>query len=528
MRISSGAGRVAASALILGVPALLAAACWHDPDETFAHHTLMEWVRADSAAETTRSFAAADDDPVVYVDASASMRGFADPAGRFEYSSALRALVSAAEQRGGGHTLQFRRVDAIVQPLAAAGQPLLAVSRSAGFYNGASSNIAGTIRSFSTARNQGGRGPSRTMIFVTDGVQSLDLGTPDPRCAAGADPRCVNAAISGLIGEGWGAHIFAVRSRFSGPVYSEARGGGSLGRYVAVDPATDARYRPFLIFVFTEAPAALEDLVDRIRAAMLQLEIRPTLIRELPLTLPLIKRSRLVLDTQGYSIADPFRAAEQRANPLVHHVEGPWRDDFSGGPLSDHVLVLEYAWDDVDFLLPCAVRVRAAVELSRAGQAFFGTAEPDRADLLESLRVREVARPADWYGPGRGLSWPPVGYQLKRPQFAPVLESAVTKPISYHEKAGANHAIGGHLVLTWSRSGDYLPLTLLRIDGSLDPAKIQLPRWIEDWSTDDDSRLGESNRLFNLDGLVRGLQHNERIARQGLDPWYLAIYPKKR
>src|SRR5580692_270743 len=96
---SSRCARILASILLVAVLAIWATACKREPeDETFSRHTLMEWVRSDTSSGGAPA-SAASDDLVLYLDASASMQGFADRAGSFEYSCALRALVRLAEQR---------------------------------------------------------------------------------------------------------------------------------------------------------------------------------------------------------------------------------------------------------------------------------------------------------------------------------------------------------------------------------------------------------------------------------------------
>src|SRR5258708_16472029 len=84
--------------LVSTVFALAPASCSGRPPthDTFPRHTLNEWVRSDefpNRQPTPRHL----DRLVLHLDASASMQGFADRAGTFEYSRALRAVRSVAE-----------------------------------------------------------------------------------------------------------------------------------------------------------------------------------------------------------------------------------------------------------------------------------------------------------------------------------------------------------------------------------------------------------------------------------------------
>lgn len=539
-----------------------------DGDETFRHHTLLEWVSYDAFPhqENTRPPL---DELILYVDASKSMGGYTDPAGQFEYSRALRAVRNVGDQLSPKHALFLRRMDAGITPLPTHEQTFLTLSRSARFYNGVSSNIAGTLRSYSDSASEN---QPRCHVLFTDGVQHVSLANQDSHCAAGSDPRCVNEAVNALLDKGWGLHIFGIRSRFDGPIYSEAARHW-LGRYSAGSAAGHSSYRPFLIFVLTREGEYLEQLVDKLRDALLKSGIHRDLIRELPLSLPLVKSSRLDLNTDIYSIKDSLRADELLPNPLIHRTDGTWREDFDGTPLPERVQILEYIYEDIDFLQPFVAHVSAAIDLTTAGEIFFGKTSVDAGSLLKPLTVQEVARPRLWYAepakkpavtePPRGsgglpasdppaaagnetpptsdneeelapaLAWPPPQSELKHLQFEAALSAQVPDFLEVNTEAGQASPpcppnSGCHLVFRWSQSGDYLPITLVRIDGLLDPARIQLPTWVEEWSTEDDSRLTSANQLYNLDGLVRGLQDNRHIAKQGLRPWYLVIWPTKR
>ncbi len=524
--------RARVGALALAAAAAACFSCIHQPDDpTFRHHTLADWIQTAEGTRSPAGPARRRGAPVLYIDASASMRGFSDPAGSFEYSRALRAVATMADQLDAAQPLTLRRVDAAARQAPAAAPTLLTVTRSAGFYNGAASDIAATIRSFGEAPQPAAHAadrPNAVDLFVTDGVQSLPLDVADSRCAAGADARCANAAIAALIDRGWGVHIFGIRSRFSGPVYSETRGGGQSGVYRAVDPADPARYRPFLLLVFTENREDLQPVVDRLREAV-QAGLDPRLVRELPLTLPLVKRARPALDTAAYAVKDAVAGGSPVPNPLRLATEDTWRVDFNDIPLSQDVQVLQYLWQDLDFLHPGAVHIAADIELTEAGRAFFGSAARDAASELR-FTVREVARPRAWYESAQSLAWPPAGYQLKRLQFEEALADTVSEPLTFAPAtapSAAGAGAGGHLVLRWTPSGDYLPLTLLRVEGRFDPARLRLPAWIESWSTEDDSKPGSANQLLNLKALVSGLLRNSSSAAQTLKPWYLVIWPSK-
>ncbi len=544
----SGSARIRKGSIALALMAASCGYCGRPPaDATFTHHTLMEWIQESEVVPPSfysSPARSADGAPVLYLDASASMRGFADAAGAFEYSRALRALEGVADQLDAAQPLTVRRVDTAIEELPAA-QALLAASSSAAFYDRAPrSDVAATIRSFAAAAApNGGR---HVDLFVTDGMHGLPRSANDAHCAGAAGARCVQSAIGSLIDRGWGAHVFAIRSRFAGPVYS-VRDGGAVGFYRAVDPAAPDRLRPFLLFVFTEDRGQMEGLVNKVREAMEATGIDPLLIHELPLTLPLIKDVKLGLDTAGYSIHAAGGGAAPQANPLTLASGDARQLDFNGQPLREDVQILRYGRQDVDPPLPGAVRLTASVELTPAGAAMFGSTGSNSTQVLQRLSIHEIARPPSWYAPPQTLAWPPPGFQLKRLQFDGTVADTVSEPLVYAAVAASPRradpdppattataatataaAAAGHLSVRWSRVGNYLPLTLLRVEARLDPASLRLPAWASTWSTDDDADLANANRLLHLRQLAEGLERTPYSATQVLKPWYLVIWPDNK
>jgi hypothetical protein len=540
----SGSARIRKGSIALALMAASCGYCGRPPaDATFTHHTLMEWIQESEVVPPSfysSPARAADGAPVLYLDASASMRGFADAAGAFEYSRALRALEGVADQLDAAQPLTVRRVDTAIQELPAA-QALLAASSSAAFYDrAAGSDVAATIHSFAAAAApNGGR---HVDLFITDGMHGLPHSAIDAHCTGVAGARCVQSAIRGLIERGWGAHVFAIRSRFAGPVYPVVRGGGAVGFYRAVDPAAPDRLRPFLLFVFTEDRGQLEGLVNKVREAMEATGIDPLLIHELPLTLPLIKDVKLELDTAGYSIHAAGGGAAPKANPLSLARGGARQLDFNGQPLRDDVQILHYGRQDVDLPLPGAVRLTASVELTPAGTAMFGSTGGNATRILQRLSIHEIARPPSWYAPPQTLAWPPPGFQLKSLQFDGTVADTVSEPLVYAAVAATPRradpdppaatataaTAAGHLSFRWSRVGNYLPLTLLRVEARLDPASLHLPAWVSTWSTDDDADLVNANRLLHLRQLAEELERTPYSASQVLKPWYLVIWPDNK
>ncbi len=296
-------------------------ACTPSPptDPIFNEHTIMDWVTYDSNPDSPSDLKPLDD-LILYLDSSLSMQGYADPRGQFEYALALRAVQSVVDRLEPRHAILFRRVDRQVGPLVATPQTLFAASTNRSFYQGEtsnSSNLAGAIRSFDVpeADLEEGRGIARCHILVTDGVQHTDVNSPDSDCVQGSDARCINLAISRLIGRGWGVHLFGVRSRFQGPMFSENLGQWLPGEYVATNIRNPSRYRPFLIYLFTNEAQYLNHLVDRFRRELLNSGINPDLIVELPLSLPLVETSKLQLDTEAYSVVNAFNPKKPYPNP---------------------------------------------------------------------------------------------------------------------------------------------------------------------------------------------------------------------
>jgi hypothetical protein len=559
--------------LLVGIFAINACNACNPPQSTdpiLNGHTIMDWVNYDSNPGSPSDIKPLDD-LILYLDSSLSMQGYADPGGQFEYAVALRAIQSVVDRLEPRHAILFRRVDRHVGPLDANPKTLFAASTDRRFYQretSNSSNLAGAIRSFDVpeADLEEGRGIARCHILVTDGVQHTNASSPETDCVQGSDARCVNMAISRLIGKGWGVHLFGVRSRFRGPIFSENLGRWMPGEYIAATPRNPSRYRPFLIYLFTNEEQYLGHLVERFRRELLSSGINPELIMELPLSLPLVETSKLQLDTQAYNAANAFNPKKPYPNPLVLRTDATSREDSDGVTLPDSVQVFWYRYKKIDSLKHFAVHLSTSARFTSAGKALFGRDEADVGSLLKPLSVQLVKRPPEWFGPapaevakeeplqgfgrssdaagGQGRNqkeppkkvqagsetlrvWPPLPHQMKHLNFQPNLLKDVPDSVTIKGKEPTCSLNGGcHLVMNWGRPGDVLPIVLLRVEGKIDMDQIRLPGWITEWSTPTDSSLDHANRILNLDRQVQGLLQNDHVARQGLGPWYLLIRPK--
>ena len=536
-----------------------------------AGRTITEWVENDRLPAQTDALPPLDD-LILYLDSSLSMKGYADPNASFEYSMALEAVRNVVTKLDPQHAILYRKVDTEVGDLSVEERTLSEAKRNSNFYTGNESNLGSAIREFERSHPmlEAGSGIARCHILVTDGVQHLEAGAVDSDCSTGNDPRCVYRAVKRLIDKGWGVHLFGIRSRFNGKIYSEIARRWLEPPYRATSKTDPSRYRPFLIYLFTNNAAFMDQFVKKFRRELRKSEIDEQLIAELPLTLPLVETSQLELRTGVYRLVDEF--GSEIENPLFLHTEPTWREDYDGERLPDYVQTLEYSFGNIDFVEPFALHITATVDFTEAWEIAFSRREADVGSLLHPLSVVEVPRPDSWYrapetdanpdpeqpplegtgviadAPGDGSAgaaappdeetqvaempnWPPPGLTPKKLQFDQALLEKPPDPpfLPLVDSLDCSLPGGCHLIMRWSvHQGDFLPITMLRVDARLDPDQLDPPSWLRDWSTDDDSKQANSNKILNLDSLTRGLLDNKHIARQGLESTYLVIFPMKK
>ncbi len=189
----------------------------------------------------------------IYLDGSASMKGFAGQGDRF--SSVLTGLRGALLDVG---------VDS--SQLARVGERIEFLQHSGGFdqldqksFYSRSETDLGAVLDSELRRPSG---PSLA-ILITDGVMSLQANQGKAGqllpCERGSDIECLAVKMGKLIQAGRGVWILGLRSAFHGTLYSERLkvGGGSLGEVSITD-------RPFYLWVITDHPASGRRLIERL------------------------------------------------------------------------------------------------------------------------------------------------------------------------------------------------------------------------------------------------------------------------
>jgi hypothetical protein len=108
--------------------------------------------------------------------------------------------------------------------------------------------------------------PARFHILITDGVQSTKQQVSVHSCVAGSDYVCVKKAIAGLLDKGWGGCVIGLRSEFHGKVYSELDHGKAIPYE---SKRSDSKtYRPFYLYLLSPDRAALDKLVEALKARL--------------------------------------------------------------------------------------------------------------------------------------------------------------------------------------------------------------------------------------------------------------------
>lgn len=520
--------------------------------------TLMDWVESDLVGESEIQLPILDE-LVLYIDLSNSMQGYVRPAGS-EFSQVLNRLDTFAANLQPRHGISFRTVGASVAEASADIDLLGRLSHSPELFDQTQSVIADAIRSFDNAfrleRNET-TGVPRCHVLITDGVQYVAPGAATA-CRDGNDAQCVNEEIRSLIAKGWGVHVFAVRSRFNGKVWQHSRSvpGNKVPSATYHAGAGDLDdYRPFLVMLFTTEASYVGHVADSLRADLGKIGFPAGIVKEIPLTVRLIEATHIAVHAE-YLVTAEDEAVEDEGvdgepNPLIEAAGFQEREIPTGlrqgQQMPEWVRVVRYQYDDPNFVsdLPFALGVKAELKLTPAGRAWFEEETVEAAAIMKSLAVRSVARPQSW-------SRPQAESDEQTPEQGEAAEDEVTDEPQLTAKVldfltGGDVLIPGemlppyirmsgegaevaapevlHLPMRWSVSGDYVPHTLLRIDGELDPNRTVIPPWVESWSTPDDSSVKSFNRILNLDRLFTSLQANGILERQGMQPVYVHIEP---
>jgi hypothetical protein len=449
------------------------------------------------------------DQLVVYLDTSASMKGYVSPDGKVKFASlpdgqtvfshTLIELRNVVTSLTPPVNVILRRVDSTVGSLSFNDLGLSQASLNRSTYNGKETDLAGAIALFSKdiqtvppASNYKGETlehtPARFHILVTDGVQSTRKQRLDMSCASGSDYVCVKNTIANLLRNNWAGIILGIKSEFRGDIYSEI----DRGRVVFYEShGNDSRtFRPFYLYIFSPDPVALAKLVEELKSR-LQAKFggegtilgREDLIRQYTITsaysdgapgadISIPEESRSYLEKTKARDGEPPRftlrvdldTEKTGAKPFLIHVTIPWTNHARAVGTTKELLGL-LKWE----LVP----VYPAEGGSRVNGQTFRYPEIKIAEPLVETNGEAILKASAQWPPGVGVP----GWRA------------------------------------------------YRLEGRIDVSK-PIPQWVQDWSTDLDTKSEMGSKTLNLESALSGLWRNSILEKYSVAEVYIRVGPK--
>jgi hypothetical protein len=455
--------------------------------------------------------ARASDHLVVYLDTSGSMAGYVSPDGQVNFAFSpdgetvfshtlqeVRNVVTTLDSRV---SVVFRRVAAKVEQPSFNDLELGQASVNRGTFNGGETNLAGAFNLFAQPlpserqkAKHDGRGssdegdkerddeneqpPARFHILITDGVQSTKQQASDESCVAGSDYICVKKAIANLLDKGWGGCVIGIRSEFRGKVYSEINHGKAI-QYESKrsDPKT---FRPFYLYVFSPDRAALDRLVEALKARLRSSLKREDTLREYALTSRYAdgaSSAEIVIPKESSGYLERMKAREENPPRLTLMVN---MDTEKRGPQ------------------PFGI----SVAVPWSGHAKDGGSPQELAGLLR-WDLEEVH--GDWDAPGSGRRYPEIRLT--------------------GQQVDDQGRVVAQATAQWPQGTGKPGWRAYRLVGRLDLEKLS-PPWVPQWSTNVDTTTDVANKTLNLESSLAGLWRNHAIEEQAVTEIYLRVGPE--
>jgi hypothetical protein len=457
--------------------------------------------------------ARASDHLVVYLDTSGSMAGYVSPDGQTNFAAApdgqtvfshtlqeVRNVVTTLDPRV---SVVFRRVAAKVEPPSFNDLELGQASVNRSAFNGGETNLAGAFDLFAQplraprqegARKERGAGeegrggqgsddedeplPARFHILITDGVQSTKQHASDESCVAGSDYICVKKAIAKLLDAGWGGCVLGVRSEFHGKLFSEINHGKAIPYETKrSDPKT---FRPFYLYVFSPDRAALDKLVEALKAGLRSSLKQEDALREYALTSRYADgagSAEVVIPKESAGYLERMKAREENPPRLTLMVD---LNTEKKGPQ------------------PFSI----SVAVPWSGHAKDGGSPQELAGLLR-WELEEIH--GDWDAPGGGRRYPEVKLT--------------------GQQSDEQGRVVAQATAQWPQGTGKPGWRAYKLVGRLDLDKLS-PPWVRQWSTNVDTTTDVANRTLNLESSLAGLWHNPAMEKQVVAEVYLRVGPE--
>lgn len=410
------------------------------------------------------------DDVVVYLDGSKSMGGYVIEKNPSVYQLTLRKLVGVTR---GSMKVNFRKIGTGEPGQPEAWEVMRLHPDDSTYYDQGNTNLVAALDQFpiNLAKQKDGP-PSKVHILITDGVQSQ----------AGTLESHFSNRLVRLLKDGWLVTVFGIRSQFRGKIYSEYKPSINVQHEVVGSDLTKGR--PFYVFVCSLDSTAHHEIVKSLREELAGLRKRPESqdeIRELPLS-DCFTAGHASIQVQpppqppppGSGDRPKYRPVTLPQSPAYYNI---FVNQESSGPIT---LKVSPVWSE------------SALHLGSVAE---------KVNLIE-WSVDPV--------------WPEK----------PLREKCYVKFKGTHPTITVSEK---DLLMTlqpeWPRVGGNQAWRVYRITGRINPEK-QLPQWIEDWSTNDDTQLENAGKTYSLKELLKVPWQQSFAKDQPVAEFYLSIGPK--
>ena len=429
---------------------------------------------------------------VIYIDESASMAGYVSSDGQSMYGRTLQALRDVASTTEPFVGVLTRRVDATVRQPNSDMNEIARAAVDAKMYNGADTDLAGTISSFANpvGASAGERHPARFHVLVTDGVQST-TGSHGGNCETGSDEVCIREKILNLLRAGWGGCALGIRSQFHGKVYSEinrARGGKYGLRYDTIDndPAT---FRPFYLYLFSPDEDQLDKMVTALKRKLASF-VGAGGLRELALTLPYTSgqcSGDIEIPAGSREFLKRIKPAQAEPGRMTLRVS---LDAEKGGPK------------------PFSVKVR----IPWSGHATDMASLAELAQMVRWELIRTYPKDEESL----------TGTRATPPERVRYPEAKVVGSMG-----DSNGDISVEMTAFWPPGTGKLGWSAYNLSGHLE-LQSDGPTWIhnQEWSTDLDTSPEMSNKTLYLQSTLLNLWRNDRLETRTLADLYIRVGPQ--
>jgi hypothetical protein len=421
---------------------------------------------------------------VVYVDASESMRGFVVRRATSIYSDLLRNMQMKLDKVYGSAGVEYcdfysLKSDKQMYLSSMSSDEFSQMHLNPDSYAYDATPLDSLFTRFVQASDSGATG---TYIVITDGVQSRKgfnfVGMRDP-------------ISEWLKKRGRSIGLFAVRSQFDGPAFSERNivtgaGPHRLGTYTAIGADT-GRFRPFYVYVFAA------DTADR------------------GLLLDVVRRT----DVKGLRLSS---GADIVGAGLAHYLE-----------LSSSLVRAE-ATTVLTKLQRTRDRVNSARLVRRSGRYPVSYLQWEGQGLRgEAGYVNvSVVTPVNGVSAYDFLS----GFQGCELEFRGLHRSTgrvVDACISAESVDSRIESVGNDTLLAFDMVLKMLApqdtgWTDFQVELMPTDRTVSCPAWVTQWSSNDDSDVRDYNRTYLISDVVDGMLTNSPFRRDPLARYYLSIY----